>query len=95
MPDRAKARCVGYLHRDLPCHDNGCDGPVKLPAIAAKPFSSHRVTAQDNTYSTTVCTTLPIGRLLLTAGIFRLFASRASYSGKVSNGVFAFIRTTL
>ena len=44
--------------------------------------------------SVTVCTTALTGRLE-TCGSFWSFTSIASYSGSVSNGVFAFMFTTL
>ncbi len=45
-------------------------------------------------YSVTVCTTLPSGRLL-TVGSFMSLTRPASYSANVSNDAFAFICTTL
>ena len=45
-------------------------------------------------YSVTVCTTLPIGRVLET-GTFMSLSRASSYSGKVCSGALAFICTTL
>jgi hypothetical protein len=45
-------------------------------------------------YSETVCTTLPTGRVLAT-GTFISLTSASSYSGKVCSGALAFICTIL